>query len=167
MYIASLRTLYHCNSETKAGGSAIFVFKRSICQEMLQTKIKSRGCEDVWVKIVFNKNTSLIVGSVYRHPTCDVIHFKNAFVSILKNFNTGQNYVVLGDINYNKIQDSPTIASYVNHTNRVGSVQLKEKPTRITANSSFVIDHIYTYSALINGITPTTISEYISALMPI
>ena len=33
-------TLYHCNSETKAGGSAIFVSERLKCQEMLQTKIK-------------------------------------------------------------------------------------------------------------------------------
>ena len=62
-------TLYHCNSETKAGGSAIFVSECLKCQEMLQTKIKLKGWEDVWVEIVFNKNISLVVGSVYRHPT--------------------------------------------------------------------------------------------------
>ena len=112
-------TIYHCNSETKAGGSAIFVSECLKCQELSQTKIKSKGCKDVWVEIVFNKNNSIFVGSVYRHPTCDVIHFKNAFASILKNFKAGQNYVVLGDINmnYNKIQDSPTIANYANHIN--------------------------------------------------
>ena len=52
-------TLYHCNSETKAGDSAIFVSERLKCQEMLQTKIKSKGCEDVWVEIVFNKKPHL------------------------------------------------------------------------------------------------------------
>ena len=35
-------TSYYCNSETKAGGSAIFVFKCLKCQEILQTKIKLR-----------------------------------------------------------------------------------------------------------------------------
>ena len=74
------------------------------------------------------------------------MHFKNAFISILQNFKADQNYVVLGDINinYNKIQDSPTIANYANHINRVGCEQLINKSTRITANSSSVIDHIYT-----------------------
>ena len=99
-----------------------------------------------WVETVFNKNTSFIVGSVYRHPTCDVIHFKNAFVSILKSFKVGQNYLVLGDININynltKLQDSLTIANHANHINSVGCVQLIDKPTKITANSSSVIDHI-------------------------
>ena len=162
-------TLYHRNSKTKAGGSAIFVSERLKCQEMSQTKIKSKGCEDAWVEIVFIKNTSLIVGSVYRHPTSDVIHFKNVLVSILKKFKAGQNYAVLGDINinYNKIKDSPTIANYANHINRVGCVQLIDKPTRITANSSSIIDHIYTNSALVNGITPTIISEDISDHTPI
>ena len=48
---------------------------------MLQTEIKSKGCKDVWVEIVFDKNILLIVGLVYRHPTCDVMHFKYGFVS--------------------------------------------------------------------------------------
>ena len=67
-------TLYHCNSETKAGGLTIFVFERPKRQKVLQTKIKSKRLEDVWVEIIFNKNISLTVGSKYRHRTKDVIH---------------------------------------------------------------------------------------------
>ena len=135
----------------------------------MQTKIKSKGCKDEWVEIIFNKNTLFIVSSLYKHPTCDVIHFKNAFGSILKNFKAGQNYVVLGDINvnYDKIQNSPTIVNYADHINRVGCVQLIDKPTRIAANSGSLIDRIYTNSAKVSGITPTIVSEYISDHMPI
>ena len=70
-------TLYHCNSETKVGCLAVFVSERPKRQEMLQTKIKSKGCKDVWVEIVSNKNTLLIVGLEYRDLTKDVTHFKN------------------------------------------------------------------------------------------
>ena len=111
--IAVLQDIFYINvnSETKAGRSAIFVSERPRCQEMLQTKIKSKGNEDVWVKIIFDENISLIVSFVYKHVIYDVIHFKNAFVSLLKNFKVCQNSAVLGDINknYDKIQNSPTI----------------------------------------------------------
>ena len=109
---------------------------------MLLTKNKSKGCEDVRVENIFNKYTLLIVDLVNRHPTYDVIHFKSAVVSLLKNFIASQNYAVLGDINinYDKIQHSSAIANYVNHINS-GFAQLIAKLTRITANFSSVIDH--------------------------
>ena len=49
----------------------------------------------------------------------------------------------------------------------MGCLQLVNKPTTITANSSSVTDHIYTNSAEVNEITRTTISEDISNHMPI
>ena len=40
---------YFCNSKTRAGGSAIYVFgKLKIASTCL--KIKSDGCEDVWIE---------------------------------------------------------------------------------------------------------------------
>ena len=72
------RNLKHCsipgymycyNSATRAGGAAIFIREELQCQQLSAIKIKADGCEDVRVELKINNNESLVVGSVYRHPS--------------------------------------------------------------------------------------------------
>ena len=87
------------------------------------------------------------MGSVYRHPIStisDLRTFEDAFVSIIKSFKTNQKYLVLGDLNihYDKMDTSKHIADYINHINCIGCLQLINKPTRICATYSSIIDHV-------------------------
>ena len=74
-------------------------------QQPSQIKIKTSGCEDIWVEINLGKKESLVVGSVYRHPHNENKSFEDAFVNVIKSFKANQNYVVLGDYNisYDKV----------------------------------------------------------------
>ena len=98
--------LYHHNSKIKAGGSAMFV-SDWLSSQQLQIRINNKDCEDVWVKINLSELKTLAVGSVYRHPTCGVKCFKNAYINVIKSFNVinsfkaNENYVVLGDFYVN------------------------------------------------------------------
>ena len=65
-------SIFYCNSKTKAGGTAIFVADRLKRFQITNIKLKSNSCEDVWVEIDLDKNESLIVGCIYRHPSYDL-----------------------------------------------------------------------------------------------
>ena len=159
---------FYCNSKTRAGGSAIYVTDNLKCQQLCQIKIKTSGCEDVWVKINHGKNESLVVGSVYRHPHNDNKSFEDAFVNVIKSFKANQNYVVLGDynINYDKAMLSQATADYINHIASLGCIQLIDKPTRISQTANTEIDHIYVNSSLLNYVLPFIFYEDITDHLP-
>ena len=91
--------LFYCKSKTKAGGSAIYVSDDIDCQQLDNVKIKVDGYEDIWLKLNFNRNESLIVGAIYRHPSSKIKFFEDAFVNVIKSINL--NYIALGDFNIN------------------------------------------------------------------
>ena len=72
--------MYCCNLATRAGGAAIFIREELQCQQLSAIKIKADGCEDVWVELKINNNESLIVGSVYRHPSTNIKGFEDACI---------------------------------------------------------------------------------------
>ena len=118
--------LFYSNSKTRAGGSAIYVTDNIKRQQLSQIKIKTSGCEDVWVEINLEKKESLVVGSVYRHPYNDHKSFEDAFVNVIKSLKANQNYVVLDNcnINYDKAMLSQATADYINHIASLGCIQL-------------------------------------------
>ena len=160
--------LYHYNSKTKAGGSAMLVAD-CLSSQQLQIRINSKDCEDVWVKINLSEFKTLTVGSVYRHPTTDIKYFENAYINVIKSFKANKNYVFLGDfnVNYDELSSIQAIKQYKNHISSVGCTQLINQPTRITQTSSTVIDHIYVNSASVSHVIPTIVSEDISDYLPI
>ena len=160
--------LFYCNAKTRTGGSAIYVTDNMKCQQLSEIKIKTSGCEDVWVEINPGKK-SLVVGSVYRHPHNDNESFEDAFVNEIKSFKANQNYVVLGDynINYDKVMLSRATADYINHIASLGCIQLIDMPTRFSQTSNTVIDHIYVNSSILNHVIPFIIYEDISDHLPI
>ena len=161
--------LFFCNSNTRAGGSTIFVTDRLKSQQLAQNKIRTEGWEDVWAEIKLEKNESLIVGSVYRHPNNNIKYFEDAFVNIIKSFNRREKFIVLGDfnINYGNIASSPNIADYFNYINNLKCLQLVDKPTPITQTSTTIIDRIYINSTSLSDETPIIFCEDSSDHLPV
>ena len=158
---------FYCNSPTCAGGSGMYVSKRLKCRQLHQNKINSEGCEDVWVKII--SKTTVIVGSVYRHPSSILPEFKEAYLNSLKKIRK-QNYIVLGhfNINYNKLSVAPaSIANYINSINLLACIQIVDKPTKITNSTRSIIDHIYANQDLLINIYPSVNTYDISDHLPL
>ena len=145
------------------------VINRSKSQQLGQTKIRTEDCEDVWAEIKLERNESLLVGSVYRHPNNNIKYFVDACVNIIKSFNPRKKIIVLGDfnINYGRIASLPNIHDYVNHINIVGCLQLADKPTQITQTSTTVIDHIYINSISLSDVTPIIFCKDVSDHLPV
>ena len=159
--------LFYCNSKTKAGGSAIYVSDCIDCQQLDNVKNNGDGCEHVWVKLNFNKNESLIVGAICRHPFSKIKLFEDAFVNVIKPINP--NYIALGDynINNNKGASSQNTSNYFNHMSSFGFLQLIIKPTRISKTSSTIINHIYIKTCLLNYASPVILYKDASDHLPV
>ena len=165
-------TLYHYNSDTYAGGSAIYMSNDIKCRQFSQIKVKTDECEYVWVELILYNKETLIIGSVYRHPNTTnkkIKLFEDAIVHILKTFKSNQRYLVLGDYNihYDKIGESPTMDNYTNHINGIGCTQIINRPTRIRSSSSSVIDHAYINSTSLSQVSSFILQEDISDHLPV
>ena len=107
--------------------------------------------EDIVVEDIFFPNAQAItVGIFYRPPN------QNNFLDIIQNdfhkLNTTKNEVyILGDININlgsknSQSSSPLLKHYKDFLCANGLKQLIKSPTRVTCDSSSIIDHIMTNS---------------------
>ena len=126
----SLNIIYFIvTQKIRAGISAILVFDAFNCEQFAKIKINFNGCEDVWINL--NQNKSLIVGSVFRHPSYIKL-FEDEFVSTIKSFKANQDYIVFGDdnINYSEVMVSQKIMSYANHINSIGLYTTSQKTNK-------------------------------------
>ena len=107
------------------------------------------GCENIWIKLC---HSDLFLGVIYRHPRSNVKLFTDQLNKTLEQLKTFKVYLI-GDININlsPIFDVSNNDSNVNSANEYvnvlasnGYFPLITLPTRVTAVSSSIIDHIIT-----------------------
>ena len=132
--------VFRCD-KNRGGGTCIY-----IKEDLKVTKInldidKVEGIEDVWLSIQCRKLPSIIIGSIYRHPKAPSHTFDyllEAFrLVLLKNKST----LILGDLN----DDLLTPNSRLNRIIKTTKLhQMIDKPTRITPQSSTLIDVVIT-----------------------
>lgn len=124
--------------DTGHGGVAIYVKKDLIC--IHRPDLEVPGLEAVWVETRLNQDI-LLVGSFYRAPDERVAYWDLIEESINKAGNTPHKYIVLGDFNCDNDASRPHINRiiYLNNLN-----QLITEPTRVTENTSTLIDLILT-----------------------
>jgi len=89
----------------------------------------------------------LIIGLIYRHPNSDSQVFIEALNKRISNLNLKKSDLYLmRDMNLNLLREKMTASGieYLSMLANHGLFPLITKPTRITANSATVIDHIFT-----------------------
>ena len=138
----------YVDSTTAAGGVAIYVSNKlqfEVCPN--QHVLNSSEC--LWLELSENNSKSkFIVGVVYRHPDqTKVDDFLASFSTCLSNLsNSKKVYYILCDFNINILQGnrSNSASEYINLIVSHGAVPVITIPTRVTSNSSTLIDHIIT-----------------------
>ena len=94
-----------------------------------------------------DKNKKVVVEEIYRHPKSNFIDFQTSFVKTIELLNApSATYYIADDINIDlsKSNKNANIADYVHTSHSMRCSQVIANPTRITANSSSLLDHIYT-----------------------
>ena len=160
-----------CRANRTGGGVSVFV-KDSI-------SFKYRGefsrnepfIESLFIELPksdtgFDKDT--LIGMIYRPPNQDVKEFTNCLMNILQSSKHEKKLLYLmGDFNINLLEIEKHVASseFLESLYSFSLFPLITKPTRITTNSSTLIDNIYfnniSSAHTFNGILFTGISDHL------
>ena len=97
----------------------------------------------LWLEILPEKGKSFLVGNMYRPPDSK-IEYNDKFEDFIDTvLNEEKDFILLGDINKNLLNDEIE-REWGNFITSLGLTQLVSEPTRVTNESSTLIDHIYT-----------------------
>lgn len=90
------------------------------------------------------KNNKIIVGCIYRSPSGDTAQFMELLEDTLSYlYNCSSSIILCGDWNINHLLETPTKKRLDIIMNTYNLVQIVNFPTRITHNSTTLIDCIY------------------------
>ena len=137
------------NTVSQAGGTALYLhnsinFKpRSDLSSILN---QDTLIESTFAEIHHAGQQNTIVGCIYKHPGFPIHDFNNLIRQLLNLVNIeGKRIVLLGDFNINisNFETDSSIAHFVDILESFMVVPSITCPTRVTANSSSLIDNIF------------------------
>ena len=102
--------------------------------------LQNAALEDLWIEILFPKTKPLIVGTCYRAPNNSAA--KECLEYTINKLTPEYDTLLLGDFNYCLLDKKTNKFSEMMTSH--GFSQIINKPTRVTNNSTSLIDHIYT-----------------------
>ena len=126
------------------------------------------SCENIKLNVITKDSKSYIARVLYQHPfSIDVANFIDQLNQTLQDITSvGNKCVILGDFNIDilKLESTHTI-SYLNMLRNDTFHSIIDKPTRVAATSSTLLDHILTNDA-ISQITPGILNSDVSDHFP-
>ena len=160
--------LYHTDSPTLTGGSAIYIIKTLKSIPRLDIKFDVQLVELCWVEInPYNGKAPILIGSIYRHPGANIEEFTKHLDDLIIKLQNRYQLYILGDMNidflkYNDYTQTEECLDML-HSNNISAIIIE--PTRITNNyyTATLIDHIYTNNTnqMISGIVTIDISDHL------
>ena len=125
------------------GGGGIIVYVQNCINAKRRFDLETNSIECIWLEITVGKSKPFLVGNMYRPPNSKV-EFVDRFESFIDNVSSeGKEIILMGDFNKNLLNEHKD-KEWENFTTSLGLSQLVCNPTRVTENSSTLIDHIYT-----------------------
>ena len=165
----------HVDSPTDCGGVGVYLSDELNYSIRNDLSLNIKGCEDLWIEITVKNNDrnspkkaleKFVIGTIYRHPGSKYIKFCEKLLSSLDILNKNKtNYVLVGDYNINILKYNlvSNVTNYINSLSSIGCTFHVDKPTRVTANSSSCIDHVYSNLSterLNNNIITSDVSDH-------
>ena len=126
-----------------------------------KTKLENNDLEDLWLELLLPKSKPIIIGTCYREPKNNKII--NYLEATLPNLQPDCETIILGDFNICLLNNSNLKNKYTDILNSCHFSQLIEEPTRVTQNSSTLIDHIHsnnTEKICQSGVLKSGISDH-------
>ena len=144
---------YHCYStptEAQAGGTSLYVsntLNSTPRTDLDKILYKSKILESTFAEIDLPKQSNIIVGSIYKHPSLNISEFDCNYIQPLLDKISKENktIILLGDFNINLLHSStdPNISNFLDTLGDHLILPQITLPTRITAASKTLIDNIF------------------------
>ena len=157
----------HKGTRTNWGGIGIFTKENIPIKVYYEFDLNIPDCEDIWVQIELKHGKKGVIGVIYYHPKQNLKRFHLSFEKVLELLSCKNvTYYIGGDFNIKLLQNENKVKAYIDMTYSLGAIPLITHPTRVTDNSSALLDHVYTIN--ISGETHSYILlDDISDHMPV
>ena len=149
----------------KGGGVCVYVrasFKTKALKEL--SVISASGFQQLWLEIQHKKLKSILLCVAYRPPDCSVSCFVDDFMENYTHaLTSGKAIFVTGDLNCNVLKNCPEAHALGDLCDSLNLTQLIKTPTRVTPQSSSLIDVILASDAGLvaeSGVEETHISDH-------
>lgn len=155
----------------KSGGGVGIYVNSAFVYKLRQDLCRMNSfIECLFIEIVINIKTTIIIGSIYRPPNSDIVLFNSEVVSILKIMDSevGKLGILAGDFNLDliKFESHEQTAEFLNNILSYSYYPTIRYPTRITDNSATLIDNIF-LKASANKVSSAIVYSDISDHLPI
>ena len=125
----------------KGGGILIYVAEH--IDYSRHKEIESSDIESVWIEVHIKNSKSFLICSVYRPPSSSIEWCESFSKEIEKALMLNDEIYIMGDINYDCKDGIYSNATWKNTVELHDLQQVIQSPTRITAHSETIIDHLY------------------------
>jgi len=151
--------VYRCDAG-RGGGVCIYVRDTLKSNRISTTAVNNTAVEDVWVTVQSNMLPSFIIGTVYRHPHATSESFEYIEKVFREMSLKKKPLFILGDLNDDLTKSNAKLAKVIKK-NKLE--QIIDKPTRITENTSSLLDLIITNRPdliLHSDVTPCHVADH-------
>ena len=165
---------YYCirAKNRNGGGTSLYVKSTIPFKQRSDLEFKKSIFESSVIEIdkhVFHSRHNIIVGIFYRSPNSTLSIFNDSSEKLLNVIQKEKKYAyIMGDFNVNTINEftgtTPQCQQFTNIFLAHYYRKLIQLPTRVSGNSSSILDHIYTNHPLHeeNGVSMTDITDHYS-----
>lgn len=151
--------VYRCDAG-RGGGVCIYVRDTLKSNRISTTAVNNTAVEDVWVTVQSNMLPSFIIGTVYRHPHATSESFEYIEKVFREMSLKKKPLFILGDLNDDLTKSNAKLAKVIKKSKLE---QIIDKPTRITENTSSLLDLIITNRPdliLHSDVTPCHVADH-------
>ena len=152
--------VFRCRPEGKGGGVCVYL-KNSICWER-RHDLEKDSIESIWLELFFHKSHSVLLCCVYRPPNSSSYLSKTFNINFNDTLQTvTKETIIMGDCNANFTKDNDN-REFKSILSLNGFKQLIRQPTRVTKESSTIIDIIASNKDNIKNVKviPSTLSDH-------
>ena len=121
--------------------TGLLVYVASVLKYKRLVEFEQYNVECIWLEVILKNSKPIILGFIYRNPA-EKMDWEDNFNSLMDDVTLlSLETILFGDFNIDLLK--PKLKWKQNYTVH-GLEQLIDKPTRITEDTSTLIDHIYT-----------------------
>ena len=167
LYILPNYNLKHqVRKQGKGGGISIFIHKSLVFKMRPELNINNHHVETLCVEILNEHKRNSLINVIYRRPSGAYEQFQRYLNNMLKlNYLRNKPTYIIGDFNLNLLDhdSNNNVKDFVNLLFENGFIHFINKPTRVTRETSTLIDHIISNTNLDfikTGIIKTDISDH-------
>ena len=160
-------------SNLSQGGTALYIEDKFDSFERTDIKIQNNNFESTWAEITNKLSRNIVVASIYRHPRYNLTEFISYLEKCL-NILTDENKEIYlcGDFNIEllQIETNNHYQQFYNMLCSYGFLPKMIQPTRVTENTSSLIDNIFSNNIIDDtksGNILQTLSEHFSQFISV